>query len=208
MKILALDFSTPNASLALMEDGRLLAELAVDAGHRRSQELFAAVESLLPRAGWQFGDLDAYAVGCGPGSYAGLRVSLTAANGWALPEKKTVWAVPSPAALAAELFAEAPELCSVVISGNARRGTLWAGCFQRDGQLLARQVDDWRLLPADGSHAGEWPGVSWADVGRAPQAEWVGRLFFTGRVSQPLQPIYLHPAVSIPPRFDAAGRPI
>ena len=57
MKILALDFSTPNASLALMEDGRLLAELAVDAGHRRSQELFAAVESLLLRAGWQFGDL-------------------------------------------------------------------------------------------------------------------------------------------------------
>ena len=134
-------------------------------------------------------------------------MSLTAANGWALPEKNGLGGAESGGA-GGGVVRRAPELRFVVISGNARRGTLWAGCFQRDGQLLARQVDDWRLLPADGSHAGEWPGVSWADVGRAPQAEWVGRVFFTGRVSQPLQPIYLHPAVSIPPRFDAAGRPI
>lgn len=207
MKILALEFSTPTASLALLQNGRLIAELAVDASQRRSQELFAATETLLHRANWRFADLDGYAVGCGPGSYTGLRVSLTAANGWALPAQSTVWAVTSPAALAAEIFNEQADVHSVVISGNARRGTLWAGRFQRDEKRLARHVEDWKLLPTE-QRGQEWPHIPWADTERPPRAEWVGRLFFTGTPSQPLQPIYLHPAVNIPPRFDATGRPI
>ena len=34
----------------------------------------------------------------------------------------------------------------------------------------------------------------------------VGRLFFAGGASEELQPIYLHPAVMIAPRFDAEGQ--
>ena len=201
MKLLALEFSTETASLALLDGGAVAAVAAVDAGHRRSQGLFAAAEGLLRGAGWTFADVGAFAVGRGPGSYTGLRVSLTAARGWALPERKPVWTVSSGAALAAEIFAEQPEIPRVVVAGDARRGTIWAGLFAR----AAGQVGDWKLLPS-AARGQEWPGALWAEPARAPKAEWVGRLFFAGGASEELQPIYLHPAVMAAPRFDADGQ--
>ncbi len=206
MKILALEFSTVTASLALLDGGAVAAALPVDAGQRRSQGLFDAVADLLNRTGWSLGDVGAFAVGRGPGAYTGLRVSLTAANGWALPERKPVWTVSSGAALAAEILAEKPELSQVVVWGDARRENIWAGCFARGERLCPRQVGEWRLLPAS-ARAEEWPDAHWVAPSRAPQAEWVGRLFLAGGTSEELQPIYLHPAVMVAPRFDAAGKP-
>lgn len=205
MKLLALEFSTETASLALLDGGAVAAAAAVEASHRRSQGLFAAAEGLLHGAGWTFADVGAFAVGRGPGSYAGLRVSLTAANGWALPEHKPVWTVSSGAALAAELFAEQPEVPRVVVSGDARRGMIWAGLFERGEGLGVRPVGEWKLWPT-AARGTEWPGARWAEPARAPKAEWVGRLFFAGGASEDRQPIYLHPAVLAAPRFDADGK--
>ena len=207
MKLLALEFSTEAASLALMENGVVVAVSAVDAGHRRSQGIFDAVEKILKGAGWTLADVEAFAVGRGPGSYTGLRVSLTAANGWALPDNKKVWTVGSGAALAAEMLAEQPEVSHVVAWGDARRGTIWAGLFERVAGGSVRQVGEWKLLPVD-ARGTEWPEAAWAAPGRVPQAEWVGRIFFAGEASEELQPIYLHPAVIAAPRFDAEGKPL
>ena len=201
MKLLALEFSTATASLALLDDGALAASAAVEAGQRRSQGLFAAAAELLRGAAWTFADVGAFAVGRGPGSYTGLRVSLTAANGWALPANKPVWTVSSGAALAAETFAERPDVSQVAVAGDARRGTIWAGLFERH----AGQVGAWKLLPA-AARGAEWPGAHWVDPARVPQADWVGRLFFAGGASEERQPIYLQPAVIAAPRFDAAGQ--
>ena len=207
MKLLALEFSTETASLALLEDGGVMAESAVDAGHRRSQGLFDAAEGLLKGAGWTLADVGAFAVGRGPGSYTGLRVSLTAANGWALPEGKPVWTVSSGAALAAEIFAERPEIAQVAAWGDARREMIWAGRFERGGNGGVKPAGEWELLPAE-ARGKEWPAAHWAEPGRAPKAEWVGRLFFAGGASEEVQPIYLHPAVIAAPRFDAEGKPL
>ena len=207
MKVLALEFSTAAASLALLEDGRPAAVLPVDANQRRSQGLFDAAENLLRGAGWKFADLDAFAVGRGPGAYTGLRVSLTAARGWALPADKPVWTVSSGAALAAEVFAERPEISRFVAWGDARRGLIWAGLFERAAGQLVRQTGAWKLLPAE-ARGREWPEACWAEADRVPRAEWVGKLFFAGGASEELQPIYLHPAVTAAPRFDAEGKPI
>ena len=207
MKLMALEFSAEAASLALLADGTAVAAAPVDASQRRSQGLFAAAEDLLRRAGWTLADVDAFAVGRGPGSYTGLRVSLTAARGWALPGGKPVWTVGSAAALAGEIFAERPEISRAVVSGDARRGTIWAGLFARGAGGRAQQVGEWKLLPAE-ARGTEWTDATWVEPGRAPQAEWVGRLFFAGGASEALQPIYLHPAVLAAPRFDADGKPL
>ncbi len=207
MKLLALEFSTETASLALLENGMVVASSPVDASRRRSQGLFDAAADLLERAGWGFADVGAFAVGRGPGSYTGLRVSVTAANGWALPEKKQVWTVSSGAALATEVFAENPGIARVAVSGDARRGTIWTGLFERGENGGVRQVGEWKLLPAE-MRGKEWADAHWAEAGRAPKAEWVGRLFFAGGASEELQPIYLHPAVVAAPRFDAEGKPL
>ena len=114
---------------------------------------------------------------------------------------------PGSGLLAAEVFAERPDLHQVVVSGDARRGLVWAGRFERDARHLVRQAGEWKLLPAD-ARGREWPEAHWVAAGRAPKAEWVGRLFFAGGPSEDLQPIYLHPAVAAPPRFDPDGKPL
>ena len=207
MKIMALEFSTEAASLALLEDGAVVASAAVDAGHRRSQGVFGAAAGLLKGAGWALGEVGAFAVGRGPGSYTGLRVSLTAANGWALPGSKPVWTVSSGAARAAEVFAERPEISRFAAWGDARRGLIWAGLFERDAKQLVRQTGEWKLLPA-AARGREWPEACWAEAERPPRAEWVGKLFFAGGASEEWLPIYLHPAVTAAPRFDAEGKPL
>lgn len=205
MKVLAVDGSTEKASLALLSDGAVVATEAVAVGHRRSQGLFDGAQNLLVRAGWTLDDVAAFAVGRGPGAYTGLRVSLTAAQGWALPGQKPVWTVSSAAALAAEWFWEQPASGTVVVSGSARRDTIWAAVFERQAGGGGRRASEWKLLAAEARGA-EWPGLPWVEPGRVPQAEWVGRLYGTGQVSEECQPIYLHPAVAIAPRFAADGQ--
>jgi len=207
MNVLALEFSTDAGSLALLQDGGVVASASLDAGMRRSQIIFDAVTDLLAGAGRSLSEIDAFAVGRGPGSYTGLRVSLTAANGWALPAGKRVWTVSSGAALAAEVLAAQPELRSVVVWGDARRGNLWAGRFERGDKGLLCQTDDWQLLPM-ASRESNWPEAYWVEPEQRPKAEGVGRLFFTGVESEALQPVYLNPAVAIVPRFDSDGKPI
>ena len=207
MKVLALEISTGQASLALLDGGSMAAVACVEASHRRSQGLFEAVERLLKEAGRTLPEVDAFLVGRGPGAYTGLRVSLTAARGWALPGGKLVWTVSSAAALAAQVLTERQELPRVVVWGEARKGTIWAGCFGRGAGIGVSQEGDWKLLPAD-SRGAEWPQTEWVEPGRVPQAEWVGRLFFSGQAGEELQPIYLHPAVTAAPRFDGEGRPL
>ena len=68
MKLLALEFSTETASLALLADGAVVAAQPVDAGQRRSQGLFDAAAALLQGAGWTLAGVEAVAVGRGPGS--------------------------------------------------------------------------------------------------------------------------------------------
>lgn len=212
MLVLASEFSREDSTLALLEGERgdicrLIREVPVNARDRRSQSLFPAAEKLLADASVAWSAIDAYAVGIGPGSYTGLRVSITVARGWALPQGRPVWTCPSAAALAAECFAGDPSLDAAVIHGDARRGTRWAALYRRDGAALARQEGEFVVLP-EAELAERWAGVARIAEDRAPRAEWVGRLFFAGGESGPLSPIYMNPAVQIAPRFDAEGRPV
>lgn len=213
MLTLALELSSPRASLALLEEDRVLAEEAwADAGPR-SLGLFARLEALLRRAGVAPGAVEGYAVGRGPGSYTGLRVALTTAQALALPAGRPVWAVSSGAALAAEVFAaEGVERLAVV--GDARRDRLWHGLFERAGAGNEPPAG-WQLSPVAEWTAGAgvvavssaWDqlaprlggaAVRWLPGNRYPGAAWVGRcaLRRRGGAAEPLTPIYLHPPVA------------
>ena len=79
MLILAFDTATEVATSALVDDGEVLAERA-----SRAQTLLEDVDALLRQGGAHPRDLDALAVGTGPGSFTGLRIGLAAARGLAL----------------------------------------------------------------------------------------------------------------------------
>ncbi|NPA43552.1 MAG: tRNA (adenosine(37)-N6)-threonylcarbamoyltransferase complex dimerization subunit type 1 TsaB [Chlorobi bacterium] len=83
-KFLLIETSTRNCSVALADDDRIVAskDMAPDR-YSHAEKLHPCMEELLYSTGWHPGDLDAVAVGKGPGSYTGLRIGVSAAKGLA-----------------------------------------------------------------------------------------------------------------------------
>lgn len=96
MLILAFDTATETATSALVDDGELLAERV-----SRAVTLLEDVDALLRQSGAHPRDIDAIAVGTGPGSFTGVRIGLATARGLALALGVPVAGVSTLAALAA-----------------------------------------------------------------------------------------------------------
>ncbi len=106
MNILGFDTSTAaSTACVLRSDGEAFeAETPVERlleppGHAR--ELMPAVDRVMREAGLGFGDLDALAVGIGPGGFTGLRIGIATAHGIAHSRGLPLHPVLSLAALAA-----------------------------------------------------------------------------------------------------------
>ena len=96
MLTLAFDTATSVATSALVDDGEVLGERT-----SRAQTLLEDVDALLRQGGAHPGDLDALAIGIGPGSFTGVRIGLAAARGLALSLDLRGAGVSTLAALAA-----------------------------------------------------------------------------------------------------------
>jgi tRNA threonylcarbamoyladenosine biosynthesis protein TsaB len=96
MLILAFDTATDVATSALVADGEVLGERT-----SRAVTLLEDVDALLRQAGARTRDLEALAVGIGPGSFTGIRIGLSTARGLALALDLPAAGVSTLAALAA-----------------------------------------------------------------------------------------------------------
>ncbi|TML03237.1 MAG: tRNA (adenosine(37)-N6)-threonylcarbamoyltransferase complex dimerization subunit type 1 TsaB, partial [Actinobacteria bacterium] len=79
MVILAFDTATNVATSALVDDGEVLGERT-----SRAVTLLEDIDALLRQAGMHTRDVEALAVGVGPGSFTGVRIGLSTARGLAL----------------------------------------------------------------------------------------------------------------------------
>jgi tRNA threonylcarbamoyladenosine biosynthesis protein TsaB len=131
--VLGLDTSTAaSAACVLTPDGEFevvpeVAELSAPPAHAR--DLLPRVAEAMERAGVGFGDLDAVAVGTGPGTFTGLRVGIATARGLAHAHGLELRPVSSLAALAAGV--DAPLRLALV---DAKRGELFAALHDADGE--------------------------------------------------------------------------
>jgi tRNA threonylcarbamoyladenosine biosynthesis protein TsaB len=92
------------------------------------------VERALSSAAIEIGDVDAIAVGCGPGSFTGLRIGMASAKGLAFAIGKPLWAASSLAAMATDYFlaTSVAENQLIVPTIDAGRGEVYAAGFHCD----------------------------------------------------------------------------
>ena len=79
--ILSIETGTDICSVALSNDGELMALRESNEGRDHAKKVALFVDELLKETGVQPADLDAIAVGKGPGSYTGLRIGVSFAKG-------------------------------------------------------------------------------------------------------------------------------
>ncbi len=113
MLILAFDTATDVATSGLVDDGEVLAERTSVA-----RTLLSDVDALLRQAGAHAGDIEALAVGTGPGSFTGTRIGLAVARGLGL-------SLGIPAAGVSTLDAMAAGAPGATPVGDARRGEVF-----------------------------------------------------------------------------------
>ena len=139
MSVLGLDTSTASAAAcALRDDGEVFevapepADLAGPPAH--ATELMPAVARVMNDAALDWRDLDAIAVGVGPGSFTGLRIGVTTARALAAANGLPVRRVSSLAALAGGIE-ETVAHTLVLPLIDAKRGEVFAAAYE-SGRLL------------------------------------------------------------------------
>jgi tRNA threonylcarbamoyladenosine biosynthesis protein TsaB len=140
MNILGIDTSTAATSACFVRgDGTAFAvdpapeRLLEPPGH--SRELMPAVAEAMRRAEVDWADVDAIAVGVGPGTFTGLRIGVATARALARACGAPVHPVSSLAALAAGI--EAPLRLAAI---DAKRGELFAALHNASGPLAPELV--------------------------------------------------------------------
>lgn len=133
-QILALDTSTDACSVALQANSGIYARFEI-APRKHTQLLLPMVESVLSEAGIGVADLDAIAFGCGPGSFAGIRIATGAAQGLALAHETPMIAVSTLETLALSQLLEDPLTSRVVTVLDARMDEVYWGCFEMAADL-------------------------------------------------------------------------
>lgn len=131
--IAAFDTSSASGSIALVEDGRLIAELTAGNVGTHANWLMPAFESLLKGASKAAEDIDLFAVAIGPGSFTGLRIGITTVKGLAWSLGKKTAAVSTLASLALNLRYTNMTVCTVL---DARKGEVYAALYRfKDGGM-------------------------------------------------------------------------
>lgn len=133
VNILAIETATQSCSVALRVGDQVftLAEIGKNV---HSQVLLSMVEHVLQQAKVTMPDIDAVAVGKGPGSFTGLRIGIGVAQGLAYGVGCPMMGISSLDALACEAELGGP----IIATMDARMGEVYWCEYQKDDQSLTR----------------------------------------------------------------------
>lgn len=127
MKILAMDSSGMTASVAVLEDDKLIAEYSVNHKKTHSQTLVPMLDAVCRMTQLELSSIDAIAVAAGPGSFTGLRIGSATAKGLGLALKKPIIPVPTVDGLAYQMYGTDKVICPIM---DARRNQVYTGLYE------------------------------------------------------------------------------
>ena len=221
MRVLALDTATPDLVTGVvdLESGQVTEQVIEDT-RLLSEQLMPAVEGVIDKLDRGYADIDAFAVGVGPGPFTGLRVGMATASALGQAVGKPVHGVCTHDAIAFELAKNFSGPATALVATDARRKEIYFAFYRlTDGQaerlgdpdvvrpeeLPARDVDVVSIpqhllerLPQD-FHSAQVEHLSPSVYGLARAAEAYG----LEKEPEPLVPLYLRR----PDAKEPAARP-
>lgn len=191
--VLAFDTSAAHCAAALLVGEDIAVERIEAMKRGQAERLMPLLEEVLIGTGHVWGDLDAVAVGIGPGNFTGIRIAVSAARGLALGLGK-------PAVGVSTLQAQAEGVARPCLSlMDARRGTSFAQVLGPEGPEAARIVTDPAAVRPDLPRA---PGLAPSRLAPAMARIAAARLAAGGTIPRPA-PLYLRAADAAPPKDPA-----
>jgi tRNA threonylcarbamoyladenosine biosynthesis protein TsaB len=139
MNILTVDTSTIVASVAILNEEKLIGEMIINHQKKHSEKLMIAIDHLLTDGGFSIKDMDVFGVVSGPGSFTGLRIGMATIKGFAQALNKPVVGVSTLESLAMNIpFAEGL-VCPVL---DAQRNQTYSGVFRFEKGECIRVMAD------------------------------------------------------------------
>ncbi|MBQ3355548.1 MAG: tRNA (adenosine(37)-N6)-threonylcarbamoyltransferase complex dimerization subunit type 1 TsaB [Oscillospiraceae bacterium] len=139
MRILAFETSAKAASVALLEDDRLLGEYYLNCGQTHSRTLLQMAQELLDNCALTPADVTAVACAAGPGSFTGVRIGVAAAKGFAWGRELPCVGVSTLEAMAQQAALFDGILCCAM---DARREQVYNALFSCEAGCLTRLSED------------------------------------------------------------------
>jgi tRNA threonylcarbamoyladenosine biosynthesis protein TsaB len=134
MRLLAIDTTTEACSVALLV-GVTVTEIHRVEPRAHTRILLPMLRELLDNAGFEASDLDAIVLGNGPGSFIGMRISASVAQGLCFGAGLPLVPVSSLAAIAAELM-ESAAVDKVAVAQDARMDEVYFAAYHADDKRL------------------------------------------------------------------------
>ncbi len=104
--ILQIETATTVCSVALAENGTVLAYREMDQRNVHAEVITLFIDELFKSTDKQYDNLDAIAVSCGPGSYTGLRIGVSVAKGLCFALDKPLIAIETLESMANGMVAQ------------------------------------------------------------------------------------------------------
>ncbi|MDP5276654.1 tRNA (adenosine(37)-N6)-threonylcarbamoyltransferase complex dimerization subunit type 1 TsaB [Chengkuizengella axinellae] len=149
--ILAIDTSTAELTAAILQNGQCLNEIRLRAERSHSTQLIPSIQKLLSDIDLKMKDLDGIAAGHGPGSYTGVRITVTVAKTLAWTLKIPLHGVSSLEGLSYGLYQDLKNENKLEENGtamwiipilNARRGQVYTGLYEHRNNESSSVIDD------------------------------------------------------------------
>ena len=140
MNLLALDTSSVACSVAV-QIGNKVVERHEEQPREHTRLLLPMIESAVKESGAALSDLDAIVLGNGPGSFIGMRIAASVAQGLAFGAGLEIIPVSSMAAVAAQVFVEQDAL-EVVVAQDAHMSEVYLGIYRLESGMPVEVVPE------------------------------------------------------------------
>lgn len=164
MKLLAIETATEACSVALSIDGEMRERFEI-APRRHAELVLPWCDALLSEAGVSRGQLDAIAVGRGPGAFTGVRLAIAIAQGIALGLDRPLVPLSTLQVLAAGVNAREGDRVLAAIDARMHE-IYWTGYRLHDGAL--EEISPERVVPSSQVMV---EGAGWHGIGTGFAAE-------------------------------------